>query len=135
MQKWRPFLHLYTTIPSPYHSRDSMGRKRAEAKRERETKERKRGRGEERDGTKAAPQPQSAKISPKGRKTSRVNTRENAELLNLGVNQEGPTFHITTNNAAASDACDTHQRHTIPPTLGMHRIRLKSHLLFQLFSI
>ena len=82
--------------------------------------------GEERDGTKAAPQPQSAKISPKGRKTSRVNTRENAELLNLGVNQEGPTFQITTNSAAASDACDTHQRNPSPTHFmyASHKIKV-----------
>ena len=71
---------LHPDLLSPYHSRDSMGRKRAEAKRER-TKERKKGReegneGEEkrRDDIKA--DPQSAKISPKGRKTSREIKRE-----------------------------------------------------------
>ena len=73
-------LHPDLLSLSPYHSRDSMGRKRAEAKRER-TKGRKKEReegneGEEkrRDDIKA--DPQSAKISPKGRKTSREIKRE-----------------------------------------------------------
>ena len=132
MQKWRPFLHPYT-IPSPYHSRDSMGRKRAEAKRERETKERKRGRGEGRHKSSST----TAKISPKGRKTSRVNTREKAELLNLGVNQtrEDQPFRSQRTTLLPLMRATHINAIQVPPTLCMHRIRLKSQFLFQLFSI
>ena len=74
-----------------FNGAQTGGSKTRKDERKKEREEGNEGEERRRDDIKA--DPQSAKISPKGRKTSREIKRESAELLNLGVNQEGgPTF-------------------------------------------
>ena len=125
LQKWRTFLPTYISSYSlPIIHAIQWG---ANGRKQNEKGRRKKGNeGERRHNIKAAPQ--SAKISPKGRKTSRVRESRECGITQSGRERTRTNLHITANNAA-SDACDRHQRHPISPTLCMHRIRLKSHFI------